>query len=44
MKPPLQALKRWKMKAPDLFVKNARNHPGPETYAMQCVELMQGRQ
>jgi hypothetical protein len=30
---PVQALKAWKMKAPDLFVKNMRNHPGPDTYA-----------
>ena len=29
---PVQALKKWKMKAPDLFVKNVRNHPGPDTY------------
>ncbi|TYK68222.1 IS481 family transposase, partial [Comamonas sp. Z1] len=28
---PVQALKKWKMKAPDLFVKNVRNHPGPDT-------------
>ena len=28
---PVQALKAWKMKAPDLFVKNMRNHPGPDT-------------
>ena len=27
---PVQALKKWKMKAPDLFVKNVRNHPGPD--------------
>ncbi len=30
---PVQALKNWKMKAPDLFVKNVRNHPGPDTYS-----------
>ena len=29
---PVQALKVWKMKAPDLFVKNVRNHPGPGSY------------
>ena len=29
---PVQALKKWKMKAPDLFVKNVRNHPGPDSY------------
>ena len=28
---PIQSLKKWKMKAPDLFVKNVRNHPGPDT-------------
>lgn len=28
---PVQALKSWKMKAPDLFVKNVCNHPGPDT-------------
>ena len=28
---PIQALKKWKMKAPDLFVKNVRNHPGPDS-------------
>ena len=28
---PVQALKAWKMKVPDLFVKNVRNHPGPDT-------------
>lgn len=27
---PVQALKAWKIKAPDLFVKNVRNHPGPD--------------
>ena len=29
---PVQALKAWKMKVPDLFVKNVRNHPGPDSY------------
>ena len=29
---PVQALKNWKMKVPDLFVKNVRNHPGPDRY------------
>ena len=29
---PVQALKVWKMKAPDLFVKNVRNHPEPDSY------------
>ena len=28
---PVQTLKNWKIKAPDLFVKNVRNHPGPDT-------------
>lgn len=28
---PVQAIKVWKMKAPDLFVKNVRNHPGPDS-------------
>ena len=28
---PVQALKSWKMKAPDLFVKNVPNHPGPDS-------------
>lgn len=28
---PVQALKRWKMKAPNLFTKNVRNHPGPDS-------------
>ena len=28
---PVQALKARKMKAPDLFVKNVRNHPGPDS-------------
>ena len=42
---PVQALKKWKMKAPDLFVKNVRNHPGPDTYVLifrsseQCVRI-----
>lgn len=27
---PVQALKAWKMKAHDLFVKNVRNHQGPD--------------
>ena len=27
---PVQTLKNWKIKAPDLFVKNVRNHPGPD--------------
>ena len=27
---PVQALKNWKIKVPDLFVKNVRNHPGPD--------------
>jgi hypothetical protein len=27
---PVQALKKWKMKVPDLFVKDVRNHPGPD--------------
>lgn len=27
---PVQALKKWRMKVPDLFVKNVRNHPGPD--------------
>ena len=31
---PVQALKKWKMKAPDLFVKNVRNHPGPDIYPL----------
>ena len=31
---PVQALKAWKMKVPDLFVKNVRNHPGPDTYTL----------
>jgi hypothetical protein len=31
---PVQALKKWKMKAPDLFVKNVRNHPGPDSYEL----------
>lgn len=29
---PLQALKTWRMKMPELFVKSVRNHPGPDTY------------
>ncbi len=28
---PVQALKKWKTKVPDLFVKNVRNRPGPDT-------------
>ena len=28
---PVQSLKTWKMKVPDLFVKNVRNHQGPDT-------------
>ena len=28
---PLQALKTWRMKMPELFVKSVRNHPGPDT-------------
>jgi len=28
---PLQALKRWQSSCPDLFVKNVRNRPGPDT-------------
>lgn len=27
---PIQALKSWKMKSPELFLKNVRNHPGPD--------------
>lgn len=34
---PVQALKKWKMKAPDLFVKNVRNHPGPDKYRLGLV-------
>ena len=34
---PDQALKKWKMKAPDLFVKNVRNHPGPDKYRLGLV-------
>ena len=30
-----QALKTWKMKVPELFVKNVRNHPGPDSYALR---------
>ncbi|MDE1557412.1 MULTISPECIES: hypothetical protein, partial [Comamonas] len=31
---------KWKMKAPDLFVKNVRNHPGPDIYAhVTCWSL-----
>ena len=33
---PVQALKNWKMKAPDLFVKNVRNHPGPDIYGSRA--------
>lgn len=32
---PVQALKNWKMKVPDLFVENVRNHPGPDNYQTQ---------
>ena len=32
---PVQALKRWQTSHPHLFVKNVRNHPGPDTYAMK---------
>jgi len=28
---PVQALKTWKMKVPELFAKNVRNHPGPDS-------------
>ena len=31
---PLQALKTWRMKMPELFVKSVRNHPGPDTIPM----------
>ena len=34
---PVQALKDWKTKVPDLFVKNVRNHPGPDTYREQTL-------
>ena len=34
---PVQALKSWKMKVPDLLVKNVRNHPGPDTSAKWWV-------
>ena len=34
---PVQALKNWKIKVPDLFVKNVRNHPGPGNL---CVLLL----
>lgn len=37
---PVQALKKWKMKAPDLFVKNVRNHPGPDTYPYILLNLV----
>ena len=29
---PLQALKRWRSTHPDLFLREVRNHPGPNTY------------
>jgi hypothetical protein len=38
---PVQALKKWKMKAPDLFVKNVRNHPGPDTYQARYSVTLQ---
>ena len=39
---PVQALKKWKMKAPDLFVKNVRNHPGPESDSSTTVYTTYG--
>ncbi len=30
---PVQALKRWRNSHPQLFSKEVRNHPGPDTYA-----------
>ena len=37
MKPPVQALNAWKMRVPDLFVKNVRNHPGPDSQVDEPV-------
>ena len=31
---PVQALQAWKMKAPDLFVKNVRNRPGHDSWLL----------
>lgn len=39
---PVQALKKWKMKAPDLFVKNVRNHPGPDILVIIISTQWQG--
>ncbi len=32
-KTPIEALRVWQEKKPELFVKNVRNHPGPDSYS-----------
>ena len=34
---PLDALKRWQKLQPDLFVKQVRNHPAPDTYRQRRI-------
>jgi hypothetical protein len=33
----MDAMKQWYAEKPDLFVKQPRNHPGPDTYATVVV-------
>ncbi|KAB7619405.1 IS481 family transposase, partial [Alkalilimnicola sp. S0819] len=30
-KAPIQAMREWQKRRPDLFVKEIRNHPGPDS-------------
>lgn len=36
---PIQALKGWQQSHPDLFVRQVRNHPGPDTYGQNAGML-----
>jgi len=37
---PVKALKRWQTSHPHLFVKNVRNHPGPDTWRLSVLRAI----